>query len=46
MDIQEILENQKSELRKKLNEEKDQAQRYLICAEMLQIDERLARLDK
>lgn len=46
MDIQQMLENQKSELRKKLNEEKDHAQRYLICAEMLQIDERLARLDK
>lgn len=46
MDIQEILEIRQSELRKKLNEEKDQAQRYLICAEMLQIDEHLARLDK
>ena len=46
MDIQEILEIRQSELREKLNEEKDHAQRHLICAEMLQIDERLARLDK
>lgn len=46
MDIQEILEIRQSELRKSLNEENDQAQRYLICAEMLKIDESLARLDK
>ena len=45
MDIQEILEIRQSELREKLNEENEQAQRFLISAEMLQIDERLARLD-
>ena len=46
MDIQEILEIRQSELRKKLNEENNQAEQFLISAELLQIDERLARLNK
>lgn len=46
MDIQQTLENHQSELREKLNEENDSEKRFLLCAELLKIDERLARLDK
>ena len=46
MDIQEILENEQLELRQRLEEEDNSEKRFLLCVELLQIDERLARLDK